>query len=50
MNISCEFVRPGGKEGDELIGIGEVVQMGEHYHLAGLSELTYNATTQQAAH
>ncbi|KAL1410012.1 hypothetical protein Q8F55_004014 [Vanrija albida] len=28
VNISCEFVRPGGRDGDELIGIGEVVQLG----------------------
>ena len=28
VNISCEFVRPGGREGDELIGIGEVVKLG----------------------
>jgi len=28
VNISCEFVRPGGKEGEELIGVGEVVKMG----------------------
>ena len=29
VNISTEFVRPGGKIGDELIGIGEVVQRGK---------------------
>ncbi|KAK4685818.1 acyl-coenzyme A thioesterase 13, partial [Tremellales sp. Uapishka_1] len=28
VNISCEFVRPGGREGDELIGIGEVIKIG----------------------
>jgi acyl-coenzyme A thioesterase 13 len=29
INISCEFVRPGGTESSELIGIGEVVQRGK---------------------
>lgn len=29
VNISTEFVRPGGREGEELIGIGEVVKIGE---------------------
>jgi len=28
VNVSCEFVRPAGKEGDELIGVGEVVKVG----------------------
>lgn len=28
VNASCEFVRPAGKVGDELVGIGEVVQLG----------------------
>jgi acyl-coenzyme A thioesterase 13 len=28
VNISTEFVRPGGKVGDELISVGEVVKMG----------------------
>jgi hypothetical protein len=28
MEISTEFVRPGGKVGDELISVGEVVKMG----------------------
>ena len=29
VNVSTEFVRPGGKIGDELVGVGEVVKMGE---------------------
>ena len=29
INISCEFVRPAGKVGDELYSIGEVVKLGE---------------------
>jgi acyl-coenzyme A thioesterase 13 len=29
VNISCEFVRPGGREGDLLKGVGEVVKMGK---------------------
>jgi acyl-coenzyme A thioesterase PaaI-like protein len=29
VNISCEFVRPGGREGDLLTGVGEVVKMGK---------------------
>lgn len=28
VNISCEFVRPAGKVGDDLHGVGEVVQLG----------------------
>jgi acyl-coenzyme A thioesterase 13 len=27
VNISTEFVRPGGKVGDELISVGEVVKI-----------------------
>jgi acyl-coenzyme A thioesterase 13 len=29
VNASCEFVRPGGRVGDEIYGVGEVVQLGE---------------------
>jgi len=29
VNISTEFVRPGGKVGDEIIAVGEVTKMGE---------------------
>jgi acyl-coenzyme A thioesterase 13 len=29
INISCEFVRPGGIKGAELYGVGEVVQLGK---------------------
>lgn len=29
VNISTEFVRPGGKVGDEIVGIGEIVKMGQ---------------------
>jgi len=37
INISCEFVRPAGKVGEELYSIGEVVKLGEifpsiHYY------------------
>lgn len=28
-NISCEFVKPAGVEGDSLDGVGEVIQLGE---------------------
>lgn len=33
VNISCEFVRPGGREGDALKGIGEVVKLGATFTL-----------------
>lgn len=29
VNVSCEFVRPAGREGEELISIGEVVRLGK---------------------
>ena len=29
VNISCEFVRPAGKEGEDLYSIGEVVKLGQ---------------------
>ncbi|ORX41012.1 Thioesterase/thiol ester dehydrase-isomerase [Kockovaella imperatae] len=29
VNASTEFVRPGGRSGDELIGVGEVVKLGK---------------------
>lgn len=29
VNISCEFVRPAGREGEDLYSIGEVVKLGE---------------------
>lgn len=29
VNISTEFVRPGGREGDNLYGIGEVTKLGK---------------------
>lgn len=29
VNISCEFVRPAGKEGEELFSVGEVVKLGQ---------------------
>jgi acyl-coenzyme A thioesterase 13 len=29
VNISCEFVRPAGKVGEELYSIGEVVKLGK---------------------
>lgn len=29
VNISTEFVRPGGKVGDDIIGVGEIVKMGQ---------------------
>lgn len=28
VNISCEFVRPAGREGDLFRGVGEVVKLG----------------------
>lgn len=28
INISTEFARPGGRVGDELISVGEVVRLG----------------------
>ena len=28
VNISTEFVRPGGREGDDLFGVGEVTKLG----------------------
>ena len=28
VNISCEFVRPAGKEGDTVTCVGEVVRLG----------------------
>jgi acyl-coenzyme A thioesterase PaaI-like protein len=31
VNASCEFVRPGGIVGDDIVGEGEVVQLGEYY-------------------
>lgn len=31
VNISTEFVRPGGKVGDEIIAVGEVTKMGESF-------------------
>jgi acyl-coenzyme A thioesterase 13 len=38
VNISCEFVRPAGKVGEELYSIGEVVKLGESlyfsYHIS----------------
>jgi len=35
VNISCEFVRPGGRVGDELIGVGEVVKLGRSIKMHG---------------
>lgn len=32
VNISCEFVRPAGKEGEQLYSIGEVVKLGQSRH------------------
>ena len=29
INISCEFVRPAGKEGDDLYSVGEVIKLGQ---------------------
>lgn len=35
VNISCEFVRPAGKQGDDLYSVGEVVKLGQSSsHLA----------------
>jgi acyl-coenzyme A thioesterase 13 len=28
INISCEFVRPAGKVGDDLYSVGEVIKLG----------------------
>lgn len=36
VNISTEFVRPGGREGDELFGVGEVTKIGESRSVAFL--------------
>jgi hypothetical protein len=37
VNISCEFVRPAGKVGEELYSIGEVVKLGRSSLLILLS-------------
>lgn len=29
VNISCEFIRPGGKLGDEIKAVGKVLRVGE---------------------
>jgi hypothetical protein len=39
VNISCEFVRPAGKVGEELYSIGEVVKLGESSPLVSPSSL-----------
>jgi hypothetical protein len=33
VKISCEFVRPAGKVGEELYSIGEVVKLGKFFLL-----------------
>lgn len=31
VNISCEFIRPGGKAGDEIKAVGKVLRVGEFF-------------------
>jgi acyl-coenzyme A thioesterase 13 len=40
VNISCEFVRPAGKEGEQLFSVGEVVKLGKSFilNLTGASD------------
>ena len=41
INISCEFVRPAGKEGDDLYSVGEVIKLGQSSSHLALVELRY---------
>jgi acyl-coenzyme A thioesterase 13 len=39
VNISCEFVRPAGKVGEELYSIGEVVKLGKSSSLEPFAQM-----------
>jgi acyl-coenzyme A thioesterase 13 len=42
VNISTEFARPGGKVGDEIISVGEVVRLGKPNDIGSWAEIRSN--------